>query len=284
MATITLQRVGELLRTVFELLWNKPDGLPAKEILTLIPEIIDLTDHEKGYSPSYHGPQYERIVRLATIPLVKAGWLVKNNKGYWYITEEGRQACKIYPNAQELYKQALRVFEERKSATPEIVMALETAEEIAWEHIWKHLQETKPDEFQQLAADIIQAMGYHIRWVAPPEKSRGHINIVAYVDPIGAKGGRILVQLIHKSQAVTVEGLRAFLSILGPSDFGLLISSGGFTHDAKEALMTSNFQRLTAFDLATFLDLWVEYYDKLSQEARARLPLKKVYFLAPLSQ
>jgi restriction system protein len=29
------------------------------------------------------------------------------------------------------------------------------------------------------------------------------------------------------------------------------------------------------------LDLWTEYYGKLTEDARQRLPLKPIYFLAP---
>mgnify|MGYP001251274256 CR=1 FL=1 len=107
MVQITLHRVGELLRIVFELLWDKPDGLSAKDVFALIPELTQLTEYEVGFSSLSNIPRYERIVRLATIPLVRVGWLSKNNKGRWHITEDGRQACKKFTNAQELYKEAL---------------------------------------------------------------------------------------------------------------------------------------------------------------------------------
>lgn len=279
MADVTLNRIGELLRSVLELLWNKPEGIPAKEILAFLPEITQLTDYERGYSPPTNIPRYERIVRLATVPLVKAGWLVKNNKGRWYITEEGRQACRRYPNAQELYKEALRLFEEVRQSAPSYAMVVEEAEEKAWEQIQKYLQETRRIEFRTLIADLLEAMGYHVAWIAPPEKDHGQIDMVAYADPIGAKGPRILVQVKHKGQAATIEGLRAFLSVLNANDYGLLISSGGFTNDVVEEIRTDAFQKTTLLDLENFFDLWIRYYDQLSQEARNRLPLKKIYFL-----
>lgn len=279
MADITLSRIGELLRSVFELLWNKPDGLPAKEIIAFLPEITQLTEFERGYSPPTNIPRYERIIRLATIPLVKAGWLVKNNKGRWYITEEGRQACRRYPNAQELYKEAIRLFEERRQSAPAVIMTVEEAEEKAWEQIQRYLQEARRIEFQTLAADLLEAMGYHVAWTAPAEKERGQIDIVAYVDPIGAKGPRILVQVKHKGQAITMEGLNAFLSVLGANDYGLLISTGGFTTEVKEEIRIDAVQKTTLLDLESFFDLWVKHYGKLSQEAQNRFPLKIVYFL-----
>ena len=282
MVQITLHRVGELLRIVFELLWDKPDGLPAKDIFALIPELTQLTEYERGFSSLSNTPRYERIVRLATVPLVRVGWLEKTNKGRWHITEEGRQACKKFTNAQELYKEALRLYEEHRQTAPDIVINIETAEEKAWEQIQKYLQEKNPPEFQSMIAALLRAMGYYVAWVAPAEKKRGHIDIVAHVDPIGAKGPRILVQVKHKGQVLTIEGLKTFLSVLGQNDFGLLVSTGGFTGDAKEELRTEAFQKVTALDLETFFDLWTSHYDKLSQDARNLIPLKLIYFLSSL--
>ena len=106
MADITLDRVGELLRGLIELLWTKPEGLPLKELLATLPQITKLTEYEIEYSPSTNKPRYERIIQLATIPLFQIGWLYKNDKRRWYITDEGRDACKRYANPQELYKES----------------------------------------------------------------------------------------------------------------------------------------------------------------------------------
>jgi restriction system protein len=279
MADITLSRVGELLRSMFELLWTRQEGMHAKDIFAVLPEITQLTEEEKSYSPSTRMPQYERIVRLATVPLVKAGWLFKNDKGRWYITDEGRQACRRYSNPQELYKEALRLFDEHRENVPSYNLVAEEAEEKAWEQIRRFLQITQRIEFQTLIVDLLVAMRYHVNWVAPPEKDHGQIDIVALVDPIGVRGPRILVQVKHKGQAVTLEGLKAFSSILGTSDYGLCVSTGGFTSDALEGVRSDIVQRTTLWDLEKFFDLWILNNEKLSQDARARLPLKAIYFL-----
>ena len=103
MADVTLNRIGELLRSVLELLWTRPEGMLARDILAYLPEMTPLTAYERSYSPTSNTPRYERMVRLATIPLVKAGWLFKYNKGRWFLTEEGRQDCRRYTSARQLY-------------------------------------------------------------------------------------------------------------------------------------------------------------------------------------
>jgi restriction system protein len=280
MSDITLQRVGELLRGVFEILWNRPEGLSAKEVLKQIPEIVPLTEYELSPSPSTNAPRYERIVRLATIPLARAGWLIKNDKGRWFITEEGRQASKRYGNVQDFYKEVLRLYDERRQIVPESVMTLELAQEMAWEQIRKYLLQMKHQELQTLLADLLSVMGYHIAWSAPSEKQRGFADLVVQLDPLGLKNKRIFVQIKHKGQAVTVEGLKSFSSILGADEFGIIFSTSGFTGEATQELNAGTAQKVNTLDLTSFFDLWKRYYPELSQEARALLPLKAIHFLS----
>jgi len=295
MAEITRQRTGQFLRVIFKLLTDKPDGLQAKDILAEIPKIIPLTEYESGYySSTPNSTRFEKIVRFATIDLVKAGWLVKN-KGRWFITEEGKQAYNKIKDPEEFYKEAVRLYREWKKARPQenvldvddeepdnskVAVTVEEAEELAWEQVRQYLQNMNAYEFQDLVADLLRAMNYHVAWIAPPGKDRG-IDIIAYTDPLGASVPRIKVQVKHRDQSTSVEGLRAFMSVLGTDDLGLFVASGGFTSDAKEEARTQERRKITLIDLENLFDLWVEHYPKLTQEARQRLPLKSIYFLAP---
>src|SRR5262245_569443 len=198
MAEITRQRTGQFLRVIFGMLFDKSDGLPAKEILAEIPKKIPLTEYEAGYYPSSLNTQrYEKIIRFATIDLVKAGWLVKS-KGRWFITEEGKAAYKKFTDPEELYKEAVRLYHEwKKSRTQEdglepdeeveetskVAQTVEEVEELARQQIKQFIAAINPYEFQDLVADLLKAMGYFIYWVAPPGKDRG-VDIIAYSDPL----------------------------------------------------------------------------------------------------
>jgi restriction system protein len=276
-----MRRVSELIRGVIELLWNRPDGLSAKEIVVFIPEVVKLTDHEMGISPSSTTPRYEKIIRLATMPLVRVGWLIKNDKGRWYLTDDGRGACRRFSDSHELYQEALRLSEERKQDIPEMLMLLDMFQEKAWEYIQKYIQEKTLIEVRRLVAVLFEAMQYHVTWVAPPEKNRGSIDLVANADPLGAGNYRILVQVKHKGQPVTMEGVKSFLSMLGPNDFGLLMSTGGFTSDVREETGKGGYQKINAMDVEKFFDIWIRHYDKLSREAHSLLPLKAIFVLSP---
>lgn len=51
--------------------------------------------------------------------------------------------------------------------------------------------------------------------------------------------------------------------------------------DAADEARTQEKRRVTLIDLDQLFELWVQYYEKLSDEARQRLPLKPIHFLAP---
>lgn len=280
MSNITIKRAGELLRSIFEILWDKPDGLTAREVLLHIPHVTKLTEDELKPSPNTNTPRYEKIARIATIPITQVGWLAKDEKGLWHITQDGYDACSRFANVQDFYQEALRLYDERRRAIPENVMALEIAQEAAWAQIKKHLYNLSPNELQAMLAELLRVMEYYPSWMAPLEKQRGKINLIAYTDPIGVKGQRILAQIKHKGQAITLEGIKSFASILGPNDFGMIVSMGGFTNEATQELSLNNYQKITALDATTFFNLWETYYNKLSVGSHRLLPLKAVYFLA----
>jgi restriction system protein len=273
------KRTSQLLRVVFQILWSKPDGLPAREVLDGIARKIKLSDDEIAQNPATFTPQYERIVRLATNMLVEAGWLLKN-KERWYLTDNGKAACKNIKNAEEIYTTALSLVEEKKQLRESVALTVENAEEIAWQQIWHYLNEKNPLEFKLMIGDLLKALNFHLEWISPPGKNHGYIDMIAYPKPLGSSATRIKVHVKHTGQAATLEGLRAFWGVLNAHDLGLFVSSGGFTDTVMEEVRNQDLRKIRLISLEDFFELWVENYDTLSQEARRRFPLNPIFFLA----
>jgi len=63
-------------------------------------------------------------------------------------------------------------------------------------------------------------------------------------------------------------------------DIGIFISSGGFTSDAKTTARSSHVH-VELIDLLRFINLWQEFYHKLTDEDKNRMPLIPIHFLAP---
>jgi restriction system protein len=73
------------------------------------------------------------------------------------------------------------------------------------------------------------------------------------------------------------------MALLGEDDVGIFVSTGGFTKDAADEARTQEKRKVTLIDLEGLVDLWVEHYARLNDDARRRLPLRPIYFLAPES-
>lgn len=307
MADITRKRTGELLRELFKILLATASGLPARDALHQLAAKVTLTPYEAGSYES-GGRRFEKVVRFATVDCVKAGWLVKE-KGTWSVTDEGRQALEDYPEPEAFYRRAVKLYAEWKSSQPnsdtgesalnplkpsdEISEELDTsakavsvtfdeAEEQAWSEISTYLKAMNPYEFQDLVADLLRAMSYHVSWVSPPGKDGG-VDILAWPDPLGTRPPRIKVQVKRQQHAVSVDGLRSFMAVLGDDDVGLFVCTGGFTKDAEWEARTQEKRRITLIGLDKLFDLWVEHYEQLTDQARRRLPLRPIRFLSPLS-
>ena len=71
------------------------------------------------------------------------------------------------------------------------------------------------------------------------------------------------------------------MAVLGANDIGLFVCTGGFTSEAHREARTQEIRRITLLDAQGLFDLWIEYYDRLPEQDRQRLPLRPVYFLSP---
>jgi len=283
MAEITSKRTGELVRGVFQILRDHPDGLPAAQVLAKLESLVPPTDFENTeYENSPGVRRYGKIVRFMTLGPVKAGWLIKS-KGTWSVTPEGLAALDKFTDPADFMHEADRLYRVWKLAQPEPKEStsgtLEEAEEAAWSEVFGYLQETNPYDFQDLVAHLLRAMGYHVDWVSPPGPDRG-LDILAYTDPVGASGPRIKVQVKRRADKINVDGVRSFMAILGAQDVGIFVSSGGFTSDAEREVRNQEIRRVSLMGPEKLFDLWVEHYGELSTEGRQLLPLRPVHFLA----
>jgi restriction system protein len=276
---------------VFEILMEHPDGLRAKEVLARLEKSVPPTEFEQAtYPKNPDQRRFEKIVRFSTINTVKAGWLVKD-KGQWSLTDEGRDAFRKYPSPEQFAQEAGRLYRKWQREQPdelpeeqdeEIVEAttIEEAEEGAWAAIEEHLACMNPYDFQELVAGLLKAMGYNVAWVSPPGPDQG-VDILAHADPLGITGPRIKVQVKRRADRIAVDGIRAFLAMLGSTDVGLFVNTGGFTKDAQIEARGQEIRRVMLVDLRRLFDLWVEHYDRIAEQYRRLLPLRPVYYLAP---
>ena len=269
-------------------------SMPIRILMQEIEKTVELSAWEKETLENTGNIRWQSNMHFTSVDYVRAGFLIKK-KGNWTITPEGEEALKL--GAEKLRDEAWKRYkawyrgkeqttdekpvaqpEEENDPAKETMIELETLEERAANGIREYLKSKNPYEFQDLVASLLKAMGYYIQSVAPRGKDGG-IDIVAYTDPLGAKTPRIKVQVKHKPDTATgAADVRALLGILKAGDIALFVTSGTYSTDAKHAASSGDkFIRLIDGD--EFIEMWQEYYDKMTDDDKNMLPLKRIAFL-----
>lgn len=134
------------------------------------------------------------------------------------------------------------------------------------------------DDVQELVAGILRAMGYRTK-VAPRGADRG-VDIFASPDGLGLEDPRIFVEVKHRpASSMGSQDLRSFIGGRKAGDKCLYVSTGGFTKDARYEAERSSVP-LTLISLVELRKLFVDYYEKLDEEIKSLIPLKRIYVLA----
>ncbi|MDP8240779.1 MAG: restriction endonuclease [Candidatus Hatepunaea meridiana] len=154
------------------------------------------------------------------------------------------------------------------------------AKEIAWTEIEEDLSKMNEYNFQDLVAELLSAMGYYVRHVVPPGPDGG-IDILAYKDPLGSSGSRIIVQVKHGQEKTNQNLIKQLIATLHKhDDIGLFVSFSGFTSKALMEVRHST-KHVDTMDLERLMNLWISNYPKISEKGKSLLPLVPVYLLAP---
>lgn len=294
MKKISYQRIGEYLQTALKIMLENGGSYPSRDLFPAMEKHLNLNDYEKSRYEKSGYVRWQSVVHFYSIDLTKAGWL-KKNKGVWYITDEGKDALKLDPEkfidvANQKYKEwkankdIKEKFEEKEEIDDNIEKDRTTSYNQALENSRKEVEEfidnLTPYEFQDLVAALLRGMGYFTPFVAP-QGADGGVDIIAYKDPLGAEGARIKVQVKHKKETkVDRQEVAQLNGILRSGEVGLIVSSAGFSKEAIKEMRLAN-NHIEKMDLDDLVSFWEDYYEKLEEEDKALLPLRKISFLAP---
>jgi restriction system protein len=279
------------LYAVMKEMSRRGGSIPAKEIYPFVNENVELTDWEKEPAGTMQYIRWTNSFQFYSIDYQKAGFIIKKS-GTWYITPEGEKIMKKTPEevmniANDAYHEWRRLNpkddspeEEPNDETAEKdnAMNLDLLESDAREGIRQFIVSKSPYEFQDMVAALLRAMDYHTPFIAPKGKDGG-IDIIAYLDPLGAKTPRIKVQVKHKPEtAIGASEVRALSGVLKAGDIALFVTSGTYSADARNAA-SGNDKFIRLIDGNDFIDMWQKYYDKMTDDDKNMLPLKRISFL-----
>lgn len=135
-------------------------------------------------------------------------------------------------------------------------------------------------DFTRLVAEILKAQGYLVN-VSPPGADRG-IDIVAGQGALGFSAPRLVVQVKSGNFVVDQPTLQALIGAVqdAHADQGLIVSWGGFNR-LVDARRNELFFRIRLWSRTQLVDALLEVYERLPEEFRAELALKRIWTLVP---
>ena len=155
-----------------------------------------------------------------------------------------------------------------------VAAVAEDIQETTRDFVLKRLaQELKGHPFADFVAHLLNIMGYHTR--VSPEGPDGGIDIVAHKDELGFEPPIIKVQVKSSEGSVGDPAASALYGKVGASEFGLLVTLGVFTTQAKNFAKSKSNLRLIDGD--ELVQLVFQHYDQFDSRYKGLLPLRRVY-------
>lgn len=136
----------------------------------------------------------------------------------------------------------------------------------------------KGHDLARLVEATLRAQGYFTD-LSPPGPDGG-VDVLAGRGPLGLDGPKICVQVKSLQRPVGVNVLRELQGSMSTfkADQGLLVSWSGFTTEAQREARHHHFS-LRLWEASDLLEAVVENYDRLPEEMRNDLPLKRIWAL-----
>lgn len=285
------QTAAKAIYEALKVLQEAGGELPGKEVIEQVAKRLTFTQWESERYEKSGYIRWQSILHFYTIDCMKAGFLLKHN-GVWSLTDEGERALQLNPSqllekasaGYRAWKGQNKGLESESEEQPgdekkSQKATIELLKDQALEGFREQIAKMNPYEFQDLVAALLRAMGYYTPFVSPKGKDGG-IDIVAYQDPLGAQTPRIKVQVKHRPQeTISANDIRSLTGTLSKDgDVGLFVTSGRFSPDA-EAYARNSHLHVRLIDFEGFINLWQDFYDKMEDIDKNRLPLERICFL-----
>lgn len=127
--------------------------------------------------------------------------------------------------------------------------------------------------FEPVVAALLEAMGY----TAKVTKGSGDhgVDVIAHPDPLGLKPPFIKVQAKSGTGTVGEPEVSQLIGCLNPGEKGIFVSLGTFSSQARSK--ARNAADISLIDAKGFVSLFLDHYEELAPEWRAKFPLSRVY-------
>ena len=162
-----------------------------------------------------------------------------------------------------------------------VALVAEDIEQTTQDFILKRLaQEFKGHPLSHFVAHLLERMGYRTR--VSPEGPDGGVDIIAHKDELGFEPPIIKVQVKSTEGSVGDPVVSALYGKVSQGEFGLLVTLGTFTNQARNFARSKSNLRL--IDGEELVSLVLQHYEQFDSRYKGLLPLRKVYIPEALEE
>ena len=181
---------------------------------------------------------------------------VSNNADEFFAAFEGQV---IQPPAGDLEAAEAVSSQAEESATDFIIKKLKTG--------------INPYQFEEFIGHVLECMGYHAR--VTQKSADGGIDIIAHKDELGFTPPIIKVQCKQTLNSIGQPDVAQLYGHVEPSEFGLFVTLGAFTPDARRFERSKRNLRL--IDGNALVELIFSHYSNFQPKYQVLLPLRQIY-------
>lgn len=155
-----------------------------------------------------------------------------------------------------------------------VALVAEDIEETTRDFILKQLaQQLIGHPLAEFVAHLLLTMGYRTR--VSPEGPDGGVDIIAHKDELGFEPPIIKVQVKSSEGSIGDPVTSALYGKVSSGEFGLLVTLGSFTKQARDFARSKSNLRL--IDGNELVELVLQHYEQFDSRYKGLLPLKRVY-------
>ena len=256
-------QAGQLYRFVCEAKVGDYVVFPAKSNRTIN---IGQIQGEYFFDPDANFQQQRKVSWLKELP--RAAF----SQGALYEVGSALTFFQIKNYADEyldaLHGKTSKVLEEDKS----VALTADEIEDQTKDFILKQLKKQfKGYAFEPVVQDLLRAMGYANTSVSKHGGDHGK-DIIVYKDELPP---RIVVQVKSQEGDIAEDLIQQLKGCMEEGDYGLFVALSHFKNNALRFLDKT--PKIRGIDCDEFIDLFIKYYDKLSEVYQKAIPLRKVY-------
>ncbi len=139
-------------------------------------------------------------------------------------------------------------------------------------------RELKGHPFSDFVASLLRGIGYRTRVSLPG--ADGGIDIIAHKDELGVEPPLLKIQVKSGEGSVGDPVVSALYGKVSGTEFGIVVTLGSFTQQAKR--FAEGKTNLRLIDGDDFVSMVLNHYESLDARYKGLIPLKRIYIPEPV--